>query len=268
MRALFPTSVLASLILTSASAGQAVSGDALIDVRFRGGTAAQYIVAVREAAGDLNILVAPEASEVRMPPVDLNRVSVSAAIRLLKDKANESPDRRVWLNVTELPLYAAGEQQTFEVSAQVRSHRKRISDAYVWTVSNLLGDDLSSKAVLSAVEMALDVVNSKTAPDVRFHEDTGLLIATGDENQMETIDGVLTRLSDAAAERRELESREEVLALRHELARMEMLDAELRRMLRTKEQQLAETRELLRAAERIIVEERNRRDRLPDDQRR
>ncbi len=264
MRALFPTSVLVSVILTSASAGQAVSGDALINVRFRGGTAAQYIVAVREAAGDLNILVAPEASEVPMPPADLKRVSVSAAIRLLKDKAND----RVWLNVTELPIYAAGEQQTFEVSAQVRSHRKRISDAYVWTVSNLVGDDLSSKAILSAVEMALDVVNSKTAPDVRFHEETGLLIATGDENQMETIDGVLTRLSDAAAERRAHESLEEVLALRHELARMEMLGAELRRMLRTKELQLVETRELLRAAERAIDEERNRRDRLPDDQRR
>ena len=137
MRTLFPTYLLVSLILASASPGQAPAGDTLINVRFLGGTATQYIAAVREATGDLNILVAPEAAEVLMPPVNLKLVSVAAAIRLLEDKANESPDRRVWLNVTELPIYATGEQQTFQVSAQVRSHRKRISDAYVWTVSNL-----------------------------------------------------------------------------------------------------------------------------------
>ena len=264
MRTLFPTCLLVSVFLASASPGQAVSGDDLIDLRFQGGTAAQYIAAVREAAGDLNILVAPEATDVQMPPVNLKHVSVAAAIRLLEDKANETPDRRVWLIVTELPLYATGEQQTYQVSAQIRNHRKRIPDAYVWTVSNLLGNDLSSKAVLSAVEMALDVVNSKTAPDVRFHEDTGLLIATGDVSQMETIDGVLSRLNDAAAERREHESIEEALALRHELARMELIDAELRRMLTIKEQELAQTRELLRAAD----EELKRRDTLPHDQRR
>ncbi len=268
MRTLFPTGLLVSVILASSSPGQAPSGDALIDLRFRGGTAAQYIEAVREAAGDLNILVPPEAAEVQMPPVNLKLVSVSAAIRLLEDKADESPDRRVWLSVTELPIYASGERQTFEVIAQVRSHRKRISDAHVWTVSNLVGDDLSSKAVLSAVEMALDVVNSKTAPDVRFHEETGLLIATGDENQMETINAVLTRLSDAAAERRQHESREEILALRHEIARIEMLGAEMGRILESKEQELAQTRELLRAAQRALDEERNRRDTLPNDQRR
>jgi hypothetical protein len=262
MRTLFPTCLLVSVFLASASPGQPVSGDDLIDLRFRGGTAAQYIAAIREAAGDLNILVAPEAADVLMPPVNLKHVSVAAAIRLLEDEANETPDRRVWLIVTELPLYATGEQQTYQVSAQIRSHRKRIPDAYVWTVSNLLGDTLSSKAVLSAVEMALDVVNSKTAPDVRFHEDTGLLIATGDVSQMETIDGVLSRLGDAAAERRERESLEEVVALRHELARMELLDAELRRMLRSKEQELTQTRELLRTAN----EELHRRDTLPRDQ--
>ncbi len=268
MKTLVATYLLISVIVASAAPGQAVSGDNLIDLRFGGGTAAQYIAAIREAAGDLNILVAPEAADVQMPPVSLKRVSVAAAIRLLEDKSNETPDRRVWLIVTELPLYAQGEQQTYQVSAQIRSHRKRIPDAYVWTVSNLLGNDLSSKAVLSAVEMALDVVNSKTAPDVRFHEDTGLLIATGDVSQMETIDGVLSRLNDAAAERRERESFEEVLALRHELARMELIDAELRRMLTIKEQELTQTRELLRTAERAIDEQRDRRGIFTDDQRR
>ncbi len=65
MRTLTPTCVLVSMLLASASAGQGVSGDALIDVRFRGGTATQYIATIREAAGDLNILVAPEAADVQ-----------------------------------------------------------------------------------------------------------------------------------------------------------------------------------------------------------
>jgi hypothetical protein len=85
---------------------------------------------------------------------------------------------------------------------------------------------------------------------------------------METIDGVLSRLNDAAAERRERESLEEVLALRHELARMELIDAELRRMLTVKEQELVQTRELLRAAERAIDEQRDSRGIFSDDQRR
>ena len=47
-----------------------------------------------------------------------------------------------------------------------------------------------------------------------------------------------------------------------------MLGAEMGRILESKEQELAQTRELLRAAQRALDEERNRRDTLPNDQRR
>lgn len=278
---------LASVLLASArTAGQAQSRDALIDVRFPGGTAAQYIATIRKAAGDINIIVASEAARVSMPPVTLRNVSVRVALNLLDGKVNESPEHVVRLKMASLPTYAPNEQPSYEVRAEVHRNRQRVPGAYVWTISALLDNDIPSTAVLSAVEMALEVVGSETTLDVRFHEDTGLLIAMGDLGQMETIAGVLGQLQETVHQRREMahltaavgrvaeleaalkKANDEINEFPAEHFRLEMLNAELRRMLERRELELAEARQQLRtAAERWPEKERSRRDDLPDDHR-
>ena len=279
---------LASVLLGSArTAGQAQSRDSLINVRFAGGTASQYISTVRKAAGgDINVIVASDAAKVSMPPVTLKNISVEVALQLLDGKTDESPEHVIRLRMQSLPTRAENEQPTYEVKAEVRRIRQRAPGASVWTISDLLDNDIPSTAVLSAVEMALEVVGSETTLDVRFHEDTGLLIAMGDLGQMETIEGVLDRLKEAVHQRREKLQRSKALArvtelevvltemnlenngLRAEYTRLEILNAELSRMLERREGELTEARRRLRSAvNRLAEREPRRRDDLPDDHR-
>jgi len=280
--------LLATVLLTSArTAGQAPSRDALIDVRFPGGTASQYIDTIRAAAGDMNVVVTLDVVKVSMPPITLKNVSVDVAMRLLDGKTSESPEQIVRLELVDLPVYAQDEQPTYEVRAVVRLLLNRVRGAYVWTVSDLLANDIPSTAVLSAVEMALDVVGSETTLDVRFHEDTGLLIAMGDIGQMETIEGVLDRLQETVQQRRKeahdaaaagrvveleaalREATDEINGFHATYSRLEILNADLRRMLERREIELDEARRQLRtAAERLDERERRRRDELSDDHRR
>lgn len=268
------------------AAGQAPSHDVLIDVQFDGGTASQYVATIRKAARGVNVIVASEAARVSMPPVTLKNVSIEVALRLLDGKGNETPEHFVQLKMVSLPIFAQNEQPTFEVKANVHRSRQRVPGAYVWTISDLLDNDLPSTAVLSAVEMALEVVGSRTTLDVRFHEDTGLLIAMGDVGQMETIEGVLDRLQEAVHQRLQQadraaavgrvaeleaflkETTDENNGLRAEYSRLEVLHAELRRMLERREQELHETRQRLRDADdRFSVWERRHPDELPNDHR-
>jgi chromosome segregation ATPase len=161
-------------------------------------------------------------------------------------------------------------------------------------VAGLLDEDYTSESVLSAVETALEVVASTTRPDVRFHEDTALLIVSGDHDQLEAIEQVLDRLNESVARRREdlmrqLElqfkeidhdrqdarkrlaeasietknAREEIAALREKIAHLEMMSTEQRRMLEQKDRELTATVADLRALQIELQHERERSRREP-----
>ncbi len=240
----------------------------LIDVRFSGGTAMQFIEAIRKAAGDINVLVAPDAVKVKMPPVTLSNVSVAAALNLLDGKEQRTANQIVRVKVDMMPRHSPVERETFQIRVDVRRDRERVPGAHVWSVSSLLDHDISSQALLSAVEMALDVIDSDTALDVRFHEETGLLIAMGDLGQMETIDGVLEQLRRGVDERRTKPNDGENPGVVQDLMRLEILNTELSRMLESRNHELAAARNELRALDRKLERERARRESRTDDSRR
>jgi septal ring factor EnvC (AmiA/AmiB activator) len=167
-----------------------------------------------------------------------------------------------------MPIYDTLERPTYQVIAKV-SGRPTVQSAHVWTLSELLDNDIPSDAVLSAVETALEVVSSTTKPDVRFHKDTALLIASGDHDQLEAIEHVLDSLDESVAVQqsdemrqfqmqlqeidrdrqrardklREAEdevknARQEAIAMRQEMARLETMLEESKRMLETKDREL------------------------------
>jgi hypothetical protein len=272
--------VLLLISLLAASERTAAQGDQgvqLLSLKFPGGTALAYVNAVRKAAGEFNVVIAPEATGVQMPAVNVRQVTVAAAIDLLDGRVRELPGQRIELEVTQMPVYDTRERQTYQVLAQV-SGRHTMQSASVWTVANLLDNDIASEALLSAVETALEVVGSTTKPDVRFHEDTALLIASGDHDQLKAIEHVLDGLDESVDRRRQdmmrqvemqlqeidqdrktakkrlveteievKDARQEALALRQEMARLELLTAGMQRMLEAKGRELAAALADLRA---------------------
>ncbi len=249
------------IMLTTAPPAAAIEGPqdeplALISLEFSGGSAMDYVASIRRAAGETNIVVAPEASEIPMPPVTLTQVTVAGAIDLLDGRGHERPSRTVTLLVRHMPMYDPAERQTYQVLARVVG-RAAASPTQVWTVSNLLTNGITSEAVLAAVEMALEVVGSKTEMDIRFHEDTGLLIAHGDQEQLEVINEVLKRLNESvllshldakrgealarlgAAETSQRQAQALVATLQQKVEALEWRVADLQRIVESKESQLA-----------------------------
>ncbi len=283
--------LLISLLAASdRSAGQGTGDAQLITLNFRGGTALEYVEAVRRAAGDINVVVAPEAAEVRMPAVTIKQVTVPAALELLNGQVRELRDRRVKLSVRQMLVHDKRERQTYHIRAEI-SGRPTAQAAHVWTLAAVRNNGVASEAVLSAVETALDVVASATQPDVRFHEDTALLIASGDHDQLQAIEHVLDSLNEAVAQRRQDQTRQvemrlveiqhdrerernkrreaedeiktarqEITALRQETARLETILAEVQRMLEKKDRELTAAMTELRSLQLELQQERSRRE--------
>jgi hypothetical protein len=283
--------LLVSLLAASdRSAGQDGGDAKLISLNFPGGTVLAYVNAVRKAAGDINVVVAPEAGEVRMPAVTVKEVTVAAAMDLIDGQSVDMPGRRIQLGVEHMPVYDTRERQTYQVLAKV-SGRPTVRATHVWTLSQLVDNDIPSAAVLSAVETAIEVVASSTRPDVRFHEDTALLIASGDHDQLEAIEHVLDSLNEAVANRRGDEmrqvemqlqeidqdrqhardrlrqamaeaqqTREKIEAYVEDTARLEMVTTELRRMLEMKDRELTAALAEVRKLQLELQQERSRRE--------
>jgi hypothetical protein len=70
-------------------------------------------------------------------------------------------------------------------------------EAGVWTISELLGEEMKAQDVLTAIQTAVDLTSGQFwVAEIKFHEATGLIIAQGHVQQMHTIDQVIKRLRD------------------------------------------------------------------------
>lgn len=196
--------VLVALVLTFLSAGSTqaqndVPDVGLISVDFPGGTITEYIDALAKAAGSVNVLISTEAADLSMPPVKLTKVSVSAAIDLVKGTRTDKNDQLVSFNVNHLKRYEVNEQETFKINAyRSPTEVKTQTHSRVWSIAHLIQDGVfNSKVVLDAVEMAIAVTKSTSKVDIRFHEATGLLIASGSTSQLSAIENVLDELGQS-----------------------------------------------------------------------
>ena len=264
----------------------------LISVKFAGGTVTEYVNFLVKEAGTINIVVALEAADVPMPPVTLTKVTVRAAIDLVDGRSASPPGRIIELGVRHMPQYVAEARPTFQINAEVRRTERRRTQASVWTIANLLrGDIFDADDVLTAIETALDIIESTGEPIIRFHKETGLLIARGDLAQLSAIKDVLGQLQQSqnlmtqrpyqklrdehAALGGEMENakariseltverdgaRDESRRFRVELEAQMARLAETERMLQQRNHELADVTNLLRQTQGALESERRRSD--------
>ncbi len=226
---------LAALILqvgagSTLAANPANDETGLISVKFAGGSVTDYFDALVKEAGTINVMLAPEAADVSMPPVTLTNVSVSAAIGLVDGRSASPPGRIIKLDVRQMPQYHDGALPTYQVRAEVRPAGGG-TYASVWTIAGLLrGDVFDADDVLAAVEAALDILASTDEPTIRFHKETGVLIARGDPQQLSTIKDVLEQLEQSQilmSQKPMQELHDQNAALKTELANAEARAADL-----------------------------------------
>ena len=194
---------------------------AVIDLQFSGGTIAEYVAAIRDAAGDVNIVLAtPEVRDIPLPPIELQSVAINSAIQLVAGEMQANNRTPLNVYVEELDPKDDRARPIFRVSAYRRgpAPKKRSRDVRVWTLADLLNidpsevrcphcgydDELEGKAILTAVETAVGLLDEKLQPaEIRYHEATTLLVASGDKQQLAAIRSVVQGLRQGIALQRE-----------------------------------------------------------------
>ena len=165
----------------------------LLSLDFGGGTAADYVAAVRKVAPDANIVVMADVSSISMPPVQLKNVDVRSALRVLNSIPQDQPGRHIEVNV-------ATDHAVHTISARFLTTSSVDRDSTVMDISGLLEGQTKPADVLTAIETALQMLQGEYQPaQIKFHEATGLLIARGHPEQIGTIQRVVQQLNEKNA---------------------------------------------------------------------
>jgi hypothetical protein len=193
-----------------------------LNVDFPGGAATEYITAIRKADADANIVVLGELDEIPVPAVRLRNVDVGAALAVLSELPPQQGNQGREVKIEEI-LRDGERSPVFTVTGRTWSMGKGTAHAQktsVISMAELLGENLKPADALKAVETALELIKGDYEPaQIRFHEETGLLIARGSPEQIESIQQVIAQLQERAGTLRHKEqqaaqeAREESFAL-------------------------------------------------------
>lgn len=205
-----------------ASAQEAQPTDSKADIRFPGGTVAEYTSALRSAFPGANIAVAPGVEVVRVAPVELTGVWVHEAVIAVGT-----------LSESQVTVEKYGNTHLIDgAMATKRQHAEQRSILRVWALA-WLTEHREPKEILSAVQTAVDMVDP--GAEIRFHTDTKLLLVKGTPDQISAVDQVIgsmiTNIRQIAVDQSAaaVTSEERWKSERQELmARIAALEAQLR----------------------------------------
>ncbi len=229
----------------------------LIDLDFNGGPFTAYVEALARAAraaspdAAVNVVLSEDVQTVPVPPLQLRGVTVESALRFHDHRQIDDISR---FNLEVIRDHAGAPIYRFDRNVFAGRAPSQPAESSVWSLKAVIESDAyTADAVLSAVETAVQL-QGDAAVEMRFHEDTGLLLAHGDSEALVAIDAVIDRLrgsvagpnrlnpafrqavSEAAREkdieiemlRRELDQREDrLLTLQAQLAKIQADQQEL-----------------------------------------
>lgn len=190
------------------------ASEKLLTFEFKGGTADDYVATVRRNAPDANIVVMGELSRVNVPPIRLQSVSVWSALDVLQSTPADEQSGLRGIDVqwkmsvpqtrgavpTVRPAGGGGAPVYIVTAVTTNSGTvKTTRTMSVLEVNQMLEAGVKADDLLTAVETSLAMLKNEYDPaDVRFHEQTGLLIARGHPEQINTIRSVVDQLSERA----------------------------------------------------------------------
>lgn len=173
------------------------SGPQTHTIVFKGGSLDDYLDVVRNAADNANIVELNAVSMVEFPAVEMRNVTIEQAVELI-DGINTTVDGvqyhiDVDVNHGNNPMNPVFSVRVHSQSSSSRGGSPVVS--HIWAVSHLLDKDGSAGSMLDALEAALTLSGSDHfQPRLRFHEETGLLMARAQINDVETIESVIEEL--------------------------------------------------------------------------
>ncbi len=184
---LLATALLASLLVDTATAQESAQQveqnpfDKPVSVEFAGGSVAQYVDVIRQAAPGINIVITGSAADYAVPEIQLKQVPAIVALECL----NRATSEQIFV---EYPDYIAYVQNQDQSTTNVR----------VINVKQLL-NAIDKADLLTAIEVGLEMQDKPSLKvDLKLHEETGLLFVKGLENQTSLIEEIVNQMSEGA----------------------------------------------------------------------
>jgi hypothetical protein len=181
-----------------------------VSIQFQGGTIADYVALLSEAADDapVNVTLSQEAAEIELAPVTLRRVTLDQSLELLANTIDLGPTSRI--NVSRISGPPGG-TSVYSINVQragVRAGPSPQSRLEVFSLRSLIqappgseGPAFSVEEILTAVDTALELGGQGEA-DMRFHPESGLLIVRALPDQINAVDNIIGVLGDDVSDRR------------------------------------------------------------------
>ncbi len=203
------------------------------DVSFEGGSAEDYVAAVRAASEHANIITMPGVEAFEMPPVTLTGVSIEGALAPLEFARPSDP---AFAHMDDVELDIEEDGNVFVIAPEEGWPPRQEVRQAVWSLAELIdAGGLTPEAALTAVESAVEALGTGE-PRIRFHPETRLLIVVAEEATLHLVDDVLDGLDESAEAARERE--DEIRELDQEAAELRIELEHARRGLRVAREKL------------------------------
>lgn len=225
MSALRPLAVLFAMALPlfaqEASAGSAESAPAavprqarraaaVVSLSFPGGTMGDFVAAIRRTVAKVNIVLSEPAARVTLPPLELLEAGLAQTLEVACQVAEGPYEVRMkefrgegeWIYTITAPKAPQVRPESVTPASPPRTMMRVLSLAGLVNGRSAM----RVESVLSAIELACEPLAGTTPVRLRFHEDSGLLIAVGSDEQIAQVQEVLQTLRQARAEREAAEA--------------------------------------------------------------
>lgn len=203
------------LAVTQVSAQQqGIGGEApsfmnpIVSIDFPGGTVKAYVDAIRKAAAPqpVNVILSQEAAEATIAPISLKTVALDTALLAIQPAAGAASGSwnitRINPRTQEAPVTAAAPAFSIELFPRARAAGPTAPvSVEVFSIAALIrpttGKPTPVQTVLAAVQAAVDLQTDRGArANVKFHEESALVIVRGTDADHRAVRQVLEQLTD------------------------------------------------------------------------
>jgi hypothetical protein len=185
------------------------------DLNFPGGTPGELVAAISKASGHpLNAIIPREDEAVVLPPLRMRHVDVSqifdalgvSSKRLVPNLVGTSSGGNKSWTYVDIG-YGFKHQGAVDQDTIWSFHRNQpapippepsLKVCWFHQINPYL-KNYSIESITTAIETGWKMLNIAEPPVIRFHKDTGLLIAVGEPDQLKVIDQVLRNLETPKA---------------------------------------------------------------------
>lgn len=195
---------------------QAKLAVATVSLDFAGGTMAEFVAALRKQQPKANIILAEQAQGAKVPPMVLTHAGIEQALQGACSTATAPYDIAVKDFVARVRKGGVVSEPVYSIMAKnVRAGGANRAvpvpepERFIFSLKELIEDGepgykpLDAATILSAVELALE--GDQDRLDLKFHEDSSLLLAHGMPQHLSLIQNILSALMN---DRRTSESRQ------------------------------------------------------------